>query len=305
MHGKGVGNATMIVWSKSGRPYFLQRHGGSEPGFAAQDPARHLPGAEHHAEQHARFGDAERPRDEQRRRRPGGGAGQRTSARRWSTTCTLPRRRSTSKSCCACSFAELDRQKEEQYGINLLAIARRYRHRGEHGTFSPPSLTGTAGTTVGGASAGGAAVNAVSYTISQALNIFAFNPSLNLGAFIKALQSNNILQILAEPNLVTTNGKEASFLVGGEFPVPILQGGANSGAVTVQFNEFGIRLRFTPVMTRQQHHQAAPGAGSVHPGHGQRGHHQRVLDSGARHAARRNRCGTGRGAKLRGGRAAG
>jgi pilus assembly protein CpaC len=70
-----------------------------------------------------------------------------------------------------------------------------------------------------------------------------------LGAFIKALQSENILQILAEPNLVTTNGKEAYFLVGGEFPVPILQGGSNSGSVTVQFREFGIRLRFTPVIT--------------------------------------------------------
>ena len=81
------------------------------------------------------------------------------------------------------------------------------------------------------------------------MSLFAFNPSLNLGGFVKALQSNNILQILTEPNLVTTNGKEASFLVGGEFPVPILQGGANSGAVTVQFREFGIRLRFTPIMT--------------------------------------------------------
>ena len=45
---------------------------------------------------------------------------------------------------------------------------------------------------------------------------------------------------------MTTNGKEAYFLVGGEFPVPVLQGGANAGAVTVQFHEFGIKLIFTP-----------------------------------------------------------
>jgi pilus assembly protein CpaC len=57
------------------------------------------------------------------------------------------------------------------------------------------------------------------------------------------------LQILAEPNLVTTNGKEASFLVGGEFPIPILQGGGNAGAVTIQFREFGIRLTFNPSVT--------------------------------------------------------
>ena len=81
------------------------------------------------------------------------------------------------------------------------------------------------------------------------MNLFAFNPKLNLGAFIQALQTENILQILAEPNLVTTNGKEAYFLVGGEFPVPVLQGGGNAGAVTIQFREFGIRLRFTPLVT--------------------------------------------------------
>jgi pilus assembly protein CpaC len=58
-----------------------------------------------------------------------------------------------------------------------------------------------------------------------------------------------VLQILAEPNLVTTNGKEASFLVGGEFPVPIVQGGANAGAITILFKEFGIRLTFKPEIT--------------------------------------------------------
>ena len=82
------------------------------------------------------------------------------------------------------------------------------------------------------------------------MNLFAFDPKLNLGAFIKALQNESILQILAEPNLVTTNGKEAYFLVGGEFPVPVVQGGANAGAVTVQFKEFGIQLMFTP-----EHHR--------------------------------------------------
>src|SRR4029077_5004633 len=87
------------------------------------------------------------------------------------------------------------------------------------------------------------------FSIADALNIFAFRPDLNLGVLIKALQQRNLLQILAEPNLVTTNGKEASFLVGGEFPIPVLQGGANSGAVTIQFREFGIRLTFNPLVT--------------------------------------------------------
>ena len=51
---------------------------------------------------------------------------------------------------------------------------------------------------------------------------------------------------------MTTNGKEAYFLVGGEFPVPVLQGGGNAGAVTIQFREFGIRLRFTPLVTENK-----------------------------------------------------
>jgi pilus assembly protein CpaC len=79
--------------------------------------------------------------------------------------------------------------------------------------------------------------------------VFAFRPDLNLSAFVRALESKGVLQILAEPNLVTSNGKEASFLVGGEFPVPIVQGGANAGAVTILFKEFGIRLTFKPEVT--------------------------------------------------------
>jgi len=85
--------------------------------------------------------------------------------------------------------------------------------------------------------------------VSNALNIMLFRNDLNLAAFVKALQDESILQILAEPNQVTSNGKEATFLVGGEFPVPIIQGGSNSGAVTLHFREFGIRLAFTPVLT--------------------------------------------------------
>jgi len=66
---------------------------------------------------------------------------------------------------------------------------------------------------------------------------------------IRDLEARGLLQILAEPNLVATNGKEASFLAGGEFPVPIAQAGASAGAITVTFREFGIRLSFLPVLT--------------------------------------------------------
>jgi pilus assembly protein CpaC len=140
-------------------------------------------------------------------------------------------------------FAELDRQRAAQYGINMIAAPGGNLIGANTGQFSPPIFSGNV--SVGPNNS----PTPSTLTITQALNIFAFDPKLNLGAFIKALQSDNILQILAEPNLVTTNGKEAYFLVGGEFPVPVLQGGSNSGSVTVQFREFGIRLRFTPVIT--------------------------------------------------------
>jgi pilus assembly protein CpaC len=141
-------------------------------------------------------------------------------------------------------FAELDRAREQQFGVSLFGTVG--GGAGQTALGSSTGFTPPVNVTPGGN--GGP----VTFTIPQALNILAFNPAYNIATLIKALQSQNILQILAEPNLVTTNGKEAYFLVGGEFPVPILQGGANSGAVTVQFREFGIRLRFTPFITENK-----------------------------------------------------
>ena len=66
---------------------------------------------------------------------------------------------------------------------------------------------------------------------------------------IEALQTKNLLQILAEPNLIAVNGKEASFLAGGQFPFPIVQPGEGFTAVTISFKEFGVRLQFTPLIT--------------------------------------------------------
>ena len=90
---------------------------------------------------------------------------------------------------------------------------------------------------------------------SDLLNLFAFRPDLNFGATIRALQSRNLLQILAEPNLIAIEGKEASFLAGGEFPFPILTatptGGSVAPVITVQFKRFGIQLGFTPEVTAQ------------------------------------------------------
>jgi pilus assembly protein CpaC len=92
-----------------------------------------------------------------------------------------------------------------------------------------------------------------SVNFADLLNLFIYRPDLNIGATIKALQNQNLLQILAEPNLITLEGKEASFLAGGSFPFPILTttstGGATAPVITVQFKPFGVQLNFTPTVT--------------------------------------------------------
>ena len=76
------------------------------------------------------------------------------------------------------------------------------------------------------------------------LNLFFLNAKYDIGLAIRALKGTGHFQTLAEPNLIAYNGQEASFLAGGEIPIPVAQG--STGSVTIQFREFGIRLAFTP-----------------------------------------------------------
>jgi pilus assembly protein CpaC len=134
-------------------------------------------------------------------------------------------------------FADVDRSKSLNLGINLYGIIKGY-------PFT--ETAGTAGSTVISSIQNGV----TNFTLSDALNLFLFDPHANIGAGIEALATKNVLQILAEPNLLAMNGKEASFVAGGEFPFPTLQGGgAGVGQVTISFREFGIRLRFVPTIT--------------------------------------------------------
>jgi pilus assembly protein CpaC len=85
-------------------------------------------------------------------------------------------------------------------------------------------------------------------TFSDYLNIFVFNSKHGVGSVIRALQSKGLFQSLAEPNLITVNGKEASFLAGGEYPYPVAQAGASGTSISILFKEYGIRLHFTPTV---------------------------------------------------------
>jgi pilus assembly protein CpaC len=146
-------------------------------------------------------------------------------------------------------FASVDRTVSSELGLNLVSTgAGNTIGRITTGQFSPPSVTTD--------NTGKATV-----TLSDALNVFLLRPDLNLLATIKALQRKSMLEILAEPNVLALNGQQASFLAGGEYPYPILQGGgAGLGTVTIQFREFGVRINFTPTITPRGtiHLQVAP-----------------------------------------------
>jgi pilus assembly protein CpaC len=89
----------------------------------------------------------------------------------------------------------------------------------------------------------------------SALNLFLFNRGIGTQAFIRAMQTRGVLRALAEPNLIAMNGQQASFLAGGEFPVPIVQnGGSGNGAtVSIVFKEYGVRLNFKPTIIDEDH----------------------------------------------------
>jgi pilus assembly protein CpaC len=146
-------------------------------------------------------------------------------------------------------FAEVDRTAVTQLGINLFApglgntIAQ--TQTGQFGgvttTHPAPTTSTTGGVTT-------TTVSPATVNITDFLNVFVTRTDVNVGAVIKAMQQKNLLQILAEPNLIAVNGKEASFLAGGEFPFPVVQPGNGVNAITIQFREFGVRLKFTPVI---------------------------------------------------------
>ena len=135
-------------------------------------------------------------------------------------------------------FISVDRTKAAQFGINIFS-------NGFGNTIGGIS-TGTLSTTVPSGNTGATVTGGISQT-----NISAFYPGLNIGATIQALKTTIGAQVLAEPNLMAANGKPASFLAGGEYPFPVVQGGGagTAATVTIMFKEYGVRLNFIPTIT--------------------------------------------------------
>lgn len=131
-------------------------------------------------------------------------------------------------------FIELDRQKAQEYGVN-------FQSYGAGNMFGTLNIAALNGPSIAGVA-----------TPGSLSTLFANFPQLNMGVQLKLLQTINVLQVLAEPTLIASDGKEGSFLVGGEVPVPVIQGGANTNAVTIVYREFGVRLRYTPEITHNR-----------------------------------------------------
>ncbi len=137
-------------------------------------------------------------------------------------------------------IAEVDRTRAQQFGFNFLT-------GGNNTAIVGTQQFASFGSTVVGGAAAATAAAATGVGISNPLNLLLYNANLNVGAAIADLEQKQILQILAEPTITALSGVSASFLSGGEFPFPVVQGGSGGfTSVTIQFRPYGVKLDFTP-----------------------------------------------------------
>jgi pilus assembly protein CpaC len=132
-------------------------------------------------------------------------------------------------------FASVDRSKAKQMGINLFSLGLGNTVGGlSTGQFSPPTISGGTGASSGSLSSSGYLA-----TFSNELNFLTFFPGLKGGADIQALETTGVVEVLAQPNLLAANGKQASFLAGGEYPYPVAQAGSSgTTTITIMFKEY-------------------------------------------------------------------
>jgi pilus assembly protein CpaC len=133
-------------------------------------------------------------------------------------------------------IAELDRTGLREIGADFL-------YASPNGTIIGTQIGGAA-VTANSTGGPGGMVGVAENNLGANTTVFGIFPSMDLNIFIRALRQNSLLSVLAEPNLVAMSGHEASFLAGGQFPIPVANGAlAQPG---IQFKDFGVQLRFVP-----------------------------------------------------------
>jgi Flp pilus assembly secretin CpaC len=147
--------------------------------------------------------------------------------------------------------AEVERNSLKDLGVNFVTLHHDptspvdFGGGSYSGKASPPAVGSTA--IEGGSVTSG--LPALTLAESVAAAIFRFTPNNDAAAVIKALSEKGLMRTLAEPNLVVRSGEKGKLLVGGRFPIPIIESGGGAGgiaAVTIQYEEFGVRIDMSP-----------------------------------------------------------
>ncbi len=138
-------------------------------------------------------------------------------------------------------MVEVDRSKMNTFGFNFFSAGGNNLASTSTGQFASTlavTAGGSAGSTVGGKSV----------AIGNPLNFSLYSSRLNIGATLQDLESKQVLQILAQPELTTLSGEKGNFLAGGEFPFPVVQGTSTGTSVSIQFRPYGVKLEFQPTV---------------------------------------------------------
>lgn len=135
-------------------------------------------------------------------------------------------------------FVEVDRQTGEQMGVSGFGLSRGGSFQGAIGDGASLDSTGLK-------------LGAISDSFGILSKTFSLG-NVDISATFNVLERKGLAKTLAEPTLVALSGERASFLAGGEFPIPVVQSGTNGGtgsnAITVEYKPFGVSLAFTPTV---------------------------------------------------------
>jgi pilus assembly protein CpaC len=143
---------------------------------------------------------------------------------------------------------EVDRSKLDQFAFNFFNAGGNILGQTTTNQF-PTTLSASTSGSSGSSTGTSSTVGNKTVSITNPLNFLLYSSQLNVGATLQDLASRQVLQILAEPTITTLSGEKANFLAGGEFPFPVVQGGAGGlTSITIQFRPYGVKLEFLPIV---------------------------------------------------------
>lgn len=146
-------------------------------------------------------------------------------------------------------YVEVDRTRLNQYGINIFGPGGGTAIGSSTTSQFPSTATLTQGSSGSSGSGSGSIVGGNTLTVSNPLNFLFYSSKLGVGVTLQDLESRDLAQTIAEPTITTLSGQTASFLAGGEFPFPVVQGSSGGPtSITIQFRPYGVKLDFTPMV---------------------------------------------------------